>query len=508
MNDIAKTSIFIGVAAVLTVAAAVASIPRVASVEDFRDQGQGFFPEFTDPDACASLEVIAFDPATVEPRDFKVMKRDSRWVIPSHSDYPADAKDRLAKTAAQVIGLTKDTIRSSRSDDHVKLGVLDPLEVKSIADVEGVGKRIILRDKSDKILADYIIGKDVPGRPDQKFIRRPGQTRTYGVTMKAEVSTSFADWIEPNLLDLDGATVRQVVFDNNKVDTARGEIIPGEQVEIARPADGTPWTMPGLRANDEVNPEKTAAMIRALTDLKIVGVRPKPRDLAEYFAGRTDGVGSAGFLSLKSTGFHPDRRGGLLSNEGSLIVGCNDGTSMVLRFGKVTFARGVALSAGTGAAEPKVGDEAKAAEPGAVEARYLFVTALFNADLIEKPKPTVVPPLQPGTLPKNVFAKSAEEIAAERAPSKAETDAYNARVTSGKARVEALSKRFAPWYYLVPGDAYRSLVMDTAALIRPKQPEGAMPPGGNPFGPGGMPGGMPRGFPPGGAGRMPSPHGR
>ena len=39
------------------------------------------------------------------------MFKDKKWVIPSHYNYPADAKDRLSKTSAALMDLTKDTIR-------------------------------------------------------------------------------------------------------------------------------------------------------------------------------------------------------------------------------------------------------------------------------------------------------------------------------------------------------------------------------------------------------------
>ncbi len=51
-------------------------------------------------------------------------------MIPSHYDYPADAKDRLAKTASSVMDLNKDTIRSDRVEDQEEMGVVDPLDNK------------------------------------------------------------------------------------------------------------------------------------------------------------------------------------------------------------------------------------------------------------------------------------------------------------------------------------------------------------------------------------------
>jgi hypothetical protein len=51
-----------------------------------------------------------------------------RWTIPSHHGYPADGKDRLAKTAAGLIGLTKDDFRTDNVADHEACGVIDPLD--------------------------------------------------------------------------------------------------------------------------------------------------------------------------------------------------------------------------------------------------------------------------------------------------------------------------------------------------------------------------------------------
>ena len=157
-------------------------------------------------------------------------QRDGRWVIPSHSNYPADAKDRLAQTAAQVMGLTKDTIRSSRGEDHASLGVLDPREAKT-SSAEGFGKRITLRDSSDRVLADYILGKPIPNHAGQRYVRRPGQVRTYGVNVQVEPSTRFADWIEPNLLDLQASSVVEATFDNSKWDADRGQVVPAPRVD-------------------------------------------------------------------------------------------------------------------------------------------------------------------------------------------------------------------------------------------------------------------------------------
>lgn len=501
MNELNKTIAFVVVAAALAGSALWASIPRSASVEAFDDQGQVFFPDFKDPADCTTLEVVEVDAATASPRLFKVTFKDNAWLIPSHDDYPADAADRLAQTAARVIGLKKDTIRSSRTEEHRSLGVLDPLENKS-GSVDGVGKRITLRDKSDRVLAEYIIGKEVPGRAGQKFVRRPGQARTYGVSLQAEPSTRFADWIEPNLLKLQASQVRAATFVNDKADLAQGRIVKGENLTIDRKDASAPWTLPGLPADQEVDPAKTSAMLTALSDLKIVGVRRKPQGLADVLKGEGGrALDATARLSLQNRGFYL-LNGRLYSDEGALLISCDDGVSYVLQFGKVTFAQGEALSAGTGEDDPKAkGEDAKKEETkgdGTVESRYLFVQAQFDPDAI--PKPKAVADVAAGSLPESVFQKDASEIKAEADRAAREKSDYEAKVEAGRKRSAELAARFAPWYYVVPGDAYRSLVLDRKALVHAKPAPGSSPPpGGNPFGGGGLPPGlrgmMPQGHP-------------
>ncbi|MFO0907691.1 MAG: DUF4340 domain-containing protein [Isosphaeraceae bacterium] len=235
--ELKKTLAFVLVAVVLTGAAVVRMPDRSGSASDFNDQGKKFFPDFTDPFACTDLEVVDYDNGTATVRQFKVMFKDGKWVIPSHHGYPADAKDRLSKTAGGVMDLVKDKIASDRIEDHEALGVLDPVDLK--ASLKGRGKKVTLRDKSEKVLAEFIIGNEVRDRPGQRYVRVPGQKRTYGVNVKAELSTRFPDWIETNLPKLDLSHIRSITFDNHKADPEAIRIIKGEKLAIDQ-KDGLP----------------------------------------------------------------------------------------------------------------------------------------------------------------------------------------------------------------------------------------------------------------------------
>jgi hypothetical protein len=494
MKELHKTLIFVGVALVLT-GAAVIRLPGRAtdSASAFNDQGKPFFPAFKDPLACTDLEVVDYDPTTATASRFQVKFKDGKWVIPSHYNYPADARDRLAKTAGGVMDLTKDTIRSDRVEDHEELGVIDPLDNQTTS-LRGRGKRVTLRDASERVQADYIIGKEVSREPSkgtekatQHYVRVPGQKRTYGVNLRVDPSTKFADWIETNLLKVDTFKIRKVVFDNYKVDIEERTVTPGDGLSIARKESSGPWTLSAeIPAGQELNTEKINDMITALGDLKIVGVRPKPPGLSRDLRtneGALKPSQNSSIVSLAGRGFYPLRDGRVLSNQGDVIISTEEGIVYTLRFGEVTFATGDALTAGAeeSAEKEKQKAEAKKAEGTGTESRYLMVTVSFDPALIPEPPPEPEGPLtipdDPFQLapddPKRIAEEKAEKEKADR--KKAERDK---KIADGRKRAEELTDRFANWYYVTPGTSFRSISLDRAALLKTREAQPASPGGG------------------------------
>ena len=501
MSDLKRTGAYVAVALTLLATAVLAGRPSGKSPHDFDDQGQKFFPDFTLPEQATTLEVVEFDPSTGDARPFSVALKDGRWVIPSHYDYPADAKDRLANTAAGVLDLTKDTIRSDRAEDHKDLGVLDPLDPKALS-YEGLGKRMTGKDKSDRVLADLIVGKPVPGQADQRFVRVPGQNRVYGARMAGvEISTRFSDWIETNLLQINPAGIQTVAFYNDKVEMrgGRASLVPGDHIKAERTPAAAPakpgatvpasvWKLDEVPPGKEVNTQALDALTSTLGDLRIVGVRPKPPGLSADLKSATGQIqqDDVSFLSLADKGFYVTDRG-FYSSEGNVYTSTDDGLLYLLHFGKVTFARGEALSAGTkDAKQDQAPAETEGTPDGAVESRFFFVTVQFKPELLP------APPAEPvaSEWPSDLFAKSAVERAAfEKAEADKRTLAsaeYAQKVEAGKKKAEDLKTRFAGWYYVVPGEAFRKVVLDRASLTRDPVPP---TPGGGPF-----PGGLPPGF--------------
>ncbi len=110
MNESKKTIIFAGVALAIALLAFITT-PRRVTPDAFLDKGELFFQDFTNPNDAITLEVIDYDAETGTAIPFKVTKNNGIWTITSHQEYPADGKDRLAKTAAGVIVVKKDDFR-------------------------------------------------------------------------------------------------------------------------------------------------------------------------------------------------------------------------------------------------------------------------------------------------------------------------------------------------------------------------------------------------------------
>ena len=398
MNETTKTLYFV-MAAVVVAALAVAVDPSKSTPDVFNDVGEAFFAEFTDPQARA-IEVIDYDEATATATPLKVEFTEGKWVIPSHFGYPADAEERLATTAAALMELRKDRIVSNSVQDHADYAVVDPLDQEATS-LAGRGKRVKILDSDSNTLADFIVGSEVDGRRGYRYLRVPGQNRTYEVKTEADVSARFQDWIETDLLKVSPFHLRRIQINRYTINERLGRIENRQQIILTQ--QDSKWRMRGREPDSDAMGELT----RALSDLRIVDVQPKPEGLSADLKARS-GIQPtmANFRSLQGKGFFPNPyTGQILSNEGELLVESKDGLRYTLRFGEVA----------RGGSEPSSdGDQPE----GEGESRYLMISVDYNA---------------------------------ERA------SAYEGDAEKGKELSEELSARFADWYYVISGADFAKL---------------------------------------------------
>ena len=103
-NELLKTGIWVAAAIVLVVVAASVE-PEARKAAIFSDQGETLFPLLRDANAAKSIEVIDYDEQQAMARPLKAEFRKGKWVLSSHYDYPAEAKDQIARTAGALVDL-------------------------------------------------------------------------------------------------------------------------------------------------------------------------------------------------------------------------------------------------------------------------------------------------------------------------------------------------------------------------------------------------------------------
>lgn len=399
MTEPVKTLLFVVAAAGLAITAAIVE-PETATPRILSDEGEVFYPAFRDAQAVKTIEVVDYDEATATARPFQVDSQKGRWVLPTHSNYPVDAGDRLVKTAAALIDLKKDSVRSDAAQDHAKFGVVDPTDQKT-AGLSGRGKRVTLRDARKDVLADFIFGKPVEGKPGYRYVRVPGQKRVYAVKTDADPSAKFEDWVNAGIASIPQSQIRRVLINNYSIDESMGALTNQEVIPLTRENDQ--WKIQGL---ERFNLAAVQAMASALSNLKIVDVKPKPPQLAQDLRSGQLRMSLEIALSLRQKGFFISPNGRLLANEGEMTIETANGLVLTLRFGEVVSTPGETKPSGN---------------------RYLFPTAVFD-----------------------------EKRAAK----------YGGDAAAGERQAKDLANRFADWYYVISAREFQQLRLRRGDLLR------------------------------------------
>lgn len=506
MNEWTRTGIAAGVAAAL-ILAAVFTRPKTVVPNVFREEGQPLFPGFTDVSKVAAMEITAYDADTGKPRPFKVERKAGKWVLPSHHDYPADAEERLKKTAAEVVDLKKDSLRSDRTADHERMGVVDPTDEQAKG-TRGRGMRIELKDAEGKVLADFILGDAIEGRK-MRYVRLPGQKWVYGVKTEAEFSAKFSDWIETDFLKIDPYDVRRMRFDQYRIEERLTEFVTEDGQKVTMPVpklhsaeafqveqgDDYKWHVDKDPADDA----KVSDLKNVLDKLTIVGVKPKPVGLGGDLVFAKDAVLSLEtILSLLGRGFFLRVPGGktMISNEAIQLLSqkrfdVGQLIKILQRYGVLEGAEAQQQSFEVAA---KAGEMEFVTEKGVVytlrfgnvatdeadksagEARYVLITVRFDAKWVPAPKPDKRPepeeeePWLDWDSRRSAFEKrqQGDEDWEKRSEEtmKQRKEEWERKVKDGEKAAADLNKRFAAWYYVISAESLAKLQAKRADLIK------------------------------------------
>ncbi|MDR2346938.1 MAG: DUF4340 domain-containing protein [Planctomycetaceae bacterium] len=394
MTEKNKTLIFLAIAIIL-LGLAWFSKPQIRPVKVEEIIGKNLFEKFTDPLAVKQLEIIRRS-AAGDKEEFRIVEVNGSWRIPSHDNYPADAKDQMGLIADALIGLKVLDVAEKMTDSsnsqssnvnaiHATYGVLDPADNEnSVSENLGVKVTIIgsnKETKSDETLVELIIGKVVEstennnefsGNVVNRYVRIAGQLPVYIVKIDAErFSTKFDRWIEKNLLDIHSFDIAEIFIDDYTIDlhitqarTLGVSLNNVAELTIAYNSQAVEkkWELKkcmgyrgatheyyekSLNENEELNAETLDNLIKSINDLKIVNVTKKPSKLAESLRNGESFANIKADESLFKAGFFlvsaPDKSGKkgtetikLLASQGDIQLRMKDGICYNLRFGELT----------------------------------------------------------------------------------------------------------------------------------------------------------------------------
>ncbi|MFP6768362.1 MAG: DUF4340 domain-containing protein, partial [Planctomycetaceae bacterium] len=421
-----NTLCFAGAAVVSVVLALVVNSSGTPSQgNQARNLGKPFYSDFSSLNA-KSLKLVVFNEGAFEASTFEVKQQPATqlYVIPSHHDYPADAEGRLAKTAASMNGITRGYLQSQNKKDHEKYGVLDPTEANSFK--KGLGRRVTLKDTDNTVLADYIIGMKVENAnsddsTERYYVRTPDDDDVYIAECKIDLSAKFADWIESDLLKVEGDDITHLTVDNYSFDEKTLTAADREVSTLSRKDFSDKWKLEGIKdETEEVDADKLRELVSSLDDLKIVGVRPKPEGLKsdlsldlEFIKSQAQYIGVE--RSLQLSGFFAVRKDAkstpkVFANAGEVHAATKAGIVYSLLFGEVFTGSDLEIESGfDGGKKKKDADKTDKAEKkdGKAEKkdtdtdstlktnRYLLVRARFDPSYLEPLAAEPVAPKKP-----------------------------------------------------------------------------------------------------------------
>ncbi len=453
MSESAKTYTLIGVAVVLAALAFVFQ-PHMTSGELEGQVNEPLFTDWQDASAAKSLQITSVDETTNSLVNFKVADVDGRWVVPSHDNYPADAKDHVFKAASSLIGLRVLAVMSDIPGDQETFGVVEPNEkTLTTSSFSGFGRLVVVKDATGKDLARLIIGKEdkstaESGSANLRFVRRAGQDRIYRVALDTDVfTTKFQDWVDADILAikqpwditnmlLHDYSIEQTINRKADIDLSFDDAKAAWSVKQLTEYKNNVPKVTKLPPTEELDSTKLNDLKSNISGMKLANVTQKPTNFAAKLKSGKLWMGDPeAEASLEDSGFVALPRKNptdVLGVGGDVTLGMKDGVEYKIRFG------GAAMTLKGDSGEKKSAG-AKNTKSTSIE-RAVFVTARFNPDLI--PKPMLEPlPAEKKSPEKNAEPKKGESPKpAEKAPAAAPPAAKSSAPAPSPAKAAGANK--------------------------------------------------------------------
>ncbi len=409
----------------------------------------------------ASLRVVSWDDSASLPKVFEVNQSQGIWVIPSHFNYPADGGTRVGKTSGGVRNVTFGRLVTSDSKQHESLGVVDPMSADS--KLKGRGKRVLLKDSTNGVLVDVIIGKNVPESDGLSFVRDADQVEVYTAKVDGDISTKFIDWVETDLMKLKAEDIRSIAVADYSVNEQTSALEERSLTRFARTSASADWLSAQTPAEKRVFKDTVDKILNQATSLRLTGVRKFdlqvllgsgffPSDSPQLLA-RPDALKVA--IGGKTYA--------LFGNEGAVDFTTKDGLRYSLLFGEVSVEDEEKPPSEIKKGAAKDTKDAKA--PATGHNRYMSVYVQYD--------PSADEDAQMAKIEAEAKKAEADKLAAAdpTKPKPADKPAEAPKVPPGKQRAAKAQARFSQFFYVISDDNFKSLRPALAQLFEAKPAE-------------------------------------
>jgi len=281
-----------------------------------------------------------------------VRRKGEEWVLPTHSNFVADNGLQLGAIVNLLLDKTVLEKRSDNQEDHLKYGVVDPVDFNSAVNRSSLGKKISLSDRNNKELASLIVGLPLKNDPKRlkHYVRIPGQPSVYVVDIDPRgINPDFTAWVSPNLLKLSKSSrLKDVTVDSYRLDLAnidqasrvasyRSQLVVNEQK-----IDVILETATETGKLNEIQPDKNQekaiqGAAGSITSIPFSGIVAKNKLAAKSLRSPTEKSEALAFDSMKKRGFRvtqfDNETWQFDSSEGSVTVRTGDGVVVTLHIG-------------------------------------------------------------------------------------------------------------------------------------------------------------------------------
>lgn len=433
MNSPFTKTLFMGALAAITSIVAAYYYPWPQAVVESATVGKPLFESY-DSSSVRTMRIMRYnDDKSIIDR-IQVRRRGEKWVIPSRKEFIANNVQQYTASANCLNERTVLEERTENQEDHVKYGVVDPVEMESTSNRSALGTKVMLEDRQGRSIASLIVGKQVSDDPAETkhFVRIPGQPTVYVCEFdRRAIITDFRAWVDPNLFQIGGVRINEIKVEDYRLNPEppnqmvqqnyRAKLNVGRQqmnlLSVEIPGGLGSWKPTTLSQEMAVELQTVG---KQLVSIQFSDVQRKKAAAANLLEAPKSDADAAALKTLVpfgfvKTGFDYETYQ-FNATGGEVSVETEDGVI-------VTF---------------YIGEIAKTSESTDLQLNHFaMMTAGVNEKAIEMPEQPAV-------------SEDPEQAEKDKKEYLRKIEKRNGQLKNARIRASELNQRFADWIYIVP----------------------------------------------------------